>query len=227
MFDYENGIYIPGRRHDDDGWAWWPHGNYHNRGIEWEREMHISYFQENGELVLDTDAGMRMRGLGSTSNPQKSFNVYFRNDYGLKVANLSLFPDSASEKFKRLTFRNSGHDFLQTHFKDALLQRIAEPLDLDLQAFKPAILYINGEYWGIHNIREKYDEHHFNYQYGVDPDEVNVLGICGEIEEGENSEYLELLTYLNDHDLDDQENYDYVSDTVSYTHLTLPTSDLV
>ncbi len=219
LFDYENGIYIPGSSHDEVGWAWWPYGNYHNRGQEWEREMHISYFQENGELALDTDAGMRMRGFGSASNPQKSFNVYFRNDYGLEVANLSLFPDSASEKFRRLTFRNSGNDFLQTHFKDAFLQRVISPLNLDLQAFKPVVLFINGEYWGIHNIREKYDEHHFNYQYGVEPEEVNVLGICGEVEEGENSEYLDLLTYLDDHDLDEEENYTYVSDRVDISNL--------
>tara|TARA_B110000908_G_C10263637_1_gene461430 strand:+ start:2177 stop:4450 length:2274 start_codon:yes stop_codon:yes gene_type:complete len=219
LFDYETGIYIPGERHDIEGWNWWPYGNYHNRGREWEREMHISYFHENGKLALETKAGMRMRGLGSTSNSQKSFNVYFRDEYGLDVVDLSLFPDSASEKFKRLTFRNSGQDFLQTHFKDPLLQRIAAPLDLDLQAFKPAVLYINGEYWGIHNIREKYDKHHFNYQYGVDADEVNVLEICGEIDEGDNTEYLDLLAYLDDHSLEDEENYSYVSDRVDISNL--------
>ncbi len=219
LFDYESGIYIPGMRHDQEGWAWWPYGNYHNRGQEWERKMHISYFNEEGELTLDTDAGMRMRGFGSTSNPQKSFNVYFRDDYGLDLANLELFPDSASEKFKRLTFRNSGQDFLQTHFRDALLQRIAAPLDLDLQAFKPAILFINGEYWGIHNIREKYDKHHFNYQYGVSSDEVNVLQKCGEVEEGDNAEYLDLLSYLSDHSLAEEENYAYVSDRVDISNM--------
>ena len=46
---------------------------------------------------------------------------------------------------------------------------------LDVQYFRPAIVYLNGEYWGIHNIRDRYDEWYLYYTYGVDPKQVEMI----------------------------------------------------
>lgn len=210
LFDYETGIYVPGKRFDENGFNWWPEGNYLNRGIEWERAIHISYFENDGLLAFETDAGMRMRGFGSTSNPQKSFITYFRKEYGRSEIEHQIFKNASTKVFKRLIFRNSGNDFLHTHFRDALLQTIIEPMPLDLQAFQPSVVFINGEYWGIHNIREKYDKHYFKYKYDIDENDVNILGVCGEVEEGNNNDYNELIEFIETNDLSYKENYDYV-----------------
>jgi hypothetical protein len=210
LFDYEQGIYIPGKRFDEKGFNWWPEGNYHNNGDEWERQASIQYFNKNGNLAFESIVGIRMRGYGSASYPQKSFNVFFRSEYGQPNINYPIFQNFGNRKFKRIIFRNGGNDFLKSHFKDAMLQFLFSEMDLELQDIKPAILFINGEYWGIHNIREKYDKYYFKYKFGIHEDSVNLLSICGQLEEGSNKDYIELLDFMEQNPMVDDENYEYV-----------------
>lgn len=212
LFDYDTGIYIPGKRFDENGFNWWPEGNYHNRGDMWERDVHITYFKDSGEIAFETKAGMRMRGYGSAANPKKTFGLYFRSEYGMSNIEYPVFNSSEAEKYKRLIFRNSGNDFLYTHFRDAMLQRVLSNMNLELQDFQPVIVFINGEYWGYHNMREKYDKYYFKYKYGITEEEINILGICGSVEEGDNTDYIQLLNYVEQNDLTIAEKYAFVSD---------------
>ena len=115
LFDYDTGIYIPGKRFDEDGFSWFPIGNYHNKGSEWERDVHITYFERDGSIGFESNAGVRMRGMGSASNPQKSLTIYFRKEYGLEKVNYPVFKGQESNTYKRLILRNSGNDFLDSH----------------------------------------------------------------------------------------------------------------
>jgi hypothetical protein len=160
LFQYDTGIYIPGVKFEEIGWQWYPYGNYRERGRDWERISHISFFEENRNLIFETNSGIRVRGSGSACNPQKSLGIYFRNEYGVNKIDYQIFEDSNVQFFKRLILRSSGNDMLKTHFRDAVLTELLKPLDLELQNFRPAILFINGEYWGIHGIREKLDEYY-------------------------------------------------------------------
>lgn len=214
LFGFENGIYVPGKRFADNGFIHFPEGNYLNEGSDWERDVHISYFENDGTLGFETNSGIRMHGNGSASYPQKSFKIYFRNEYGQNEIDYPIFPNSNNQKFKRLLFRNGGNDFLKTHFKDALLQNIISDLDIELQAFQPSVVFINGEYWGLHNIREKYDRFHFQYNFGLDKDSINVLKIDGRIEEGSNKDYLNLIDFVNENDLSIEANYDFIKSKI-------------
>ena len=215
LFDHETGIYVPGKQFDEDGFNWWPSGNYHNRGREWERDVHFTFFDETGTVAFETDAGIRMRGYGSTAFPQKSFNVYFRKEYGISRIEFPLFDNFGENVLKRLILRNSGNDFLNTHFRDAMLQQIISPLNLELQDFAPSILFINGEYWGIYNIREKYDKYYFEYRFGIEEDNLNILDVCGHtVEEGDNADYLDLVYFIESNDLSVHENYEYVASEI-------------
>jgi len=219
LFQYDSGIYIPGAKYDEYGWTWLPRGNYHERGREWERNIHISYFENNGDLGFETDAGMRMRGYGSTAFNQKSFGVYFRKEYGLKNIEYPIFPDAIKDKYKRLVFRNSGNDFPQTHFRDVVLTSLLKPMDLEYQRFRPSVVFINGEYWGIHNIREKYDDHYFDYQYDIEEDSLLMVGICGEEDVGPQDEYFELYDYFLTHDFSIEENYNYAKTQIDIQNI--------
>lgn len=212
LFDYEKGIFVPGKRFDDLGYDPYPKGNYNIRGIDAERSIHVTYFDNDGFLGFESDAGMRIRGQGSAVLPQKSLNIYFKSEYGENNIEYPIF--KYTEENKRLIFRNSGQDFTRTHFRDALLQSIIEPLGLELQDFQPAILFINGEYWGIHNLREKYDRFYFKSRYGIHEDSINMLGHCGYAEEGDNSDYMELLDYISNNNLSENVHYEYVKSKI-------------
>ena len=209
LFDFNTGIYVPGKKHEEDGFNYWALGNYHNRGVDWERDIHITYFNANKKIGFQTNAGIRMRGFSSASFPQKSFNIYFKSQYGLNAIEYPLFDTSNNQIYKRLILRNSGEDFFKTHFRDAMLQDLLASMNLEIQKFSPSILFINGEYWGIYNVREKYDKYYFKYNYGVSEDSVNILGVCGvEIEEGSQNDYFEIENFIKNNSLAISENYD-------------------
>ncbi|MBN2352271.1 MAG: CotH kinase family protein [Spirochaetales bacterium] len=43
--------------------------------------------------------------------------------------------------------------------RDAIIQEVLRGrVDFDLQAYTPVVMYLNGEYWGLINLRERYDE---------------------------------------------------------------------
>lgn len=214
LFDHDTGIYIPGKTFDELGFDYFPSGNYHNGGELWERDIHLTYLTNTGLLIFETDAGMRMRGMSSAINPQKAFNAYFKSEYGMSKIEYPLFDHSQAEKFKRLIFRNSGRDFLFSHFKDAMLHRVMSTMDLEIQDSKPVVVFFNGEYWGIHNLREKHDKYYFKYKYGIAEEDINILGICGAVDEGDNTSYREVTSFIAENDLTLDENYAYVTDRI-------------
>ena len=210
FFDYDTGIYVPGKRFDENGFEWYPDGNYNNKGDDWERKIHIAWIDTTGNLALETDAGIRMHGNKSKSFPQKSLRLYFREEYGLSDIEYPVFNNTDNQTYKRLILRNGGNDFLFTHFRDAVLHDILEPLDLETQPSKPVIVFLNGEYWGIHNVRERFDKYYFKYHFDTDEDEVNILEICGNPQEGSNSDYNEVIHYLKTHDMTLDEHYSHI-----------------
>ena len=68
-------------------------------------------------------------------------------------------------------------------FRDALSQSVlVEYMDVDVQAYRPAVLFLNGKYWGIHNLREKINEHYVAEHFGVDANDVNLLEGNGSVD---------------------------------------------
>jgi hypothetical protein len=161
FFGKKKGIYVSG---DNDGRG----ENFFRSGKEWERAIYLEFFDHNGRRVFGQGMGARIHGRGSRQNPQKSLRIYAREEYGLDRLKYRIFPELNVEEFKTFILRTPDADFSQTLFKDELIQTLIRPLDLDLQATHPAVLFINGEYWGIHNIRERFDKHYFASHYGVD-----------------------------------------------------------
>jgi len=96
-------------------------------------------------------------------------------------------------------------------FRDALSQTVlVEHMDVDVQAYRPAVLFLNGRYWGIHNIREKISEHYVAQNFGIDPDEVNLLEGSGSVITGTNAGYAAMVDYANNHSMADPKHYEVV-----------------
>ena len=152
---------------------WEREGNFTQRGREWEREAYIEYF-DGGEAKFSQNLGIRIHGGATRTYPQKSIRLYARGEYGQEFIEYPIFGNkkimeegNVADKFKTLLLRNGGNDGQSTIFRDALMQSLVEHTSLDIQAYKPVIVFLNGEYWGIHNIRERFDRHYFEQYYGV------------------------------------------------------------
>jgi hypothetical protein len=94
-------------------------------------------------------------------------------------------------------------------FKNELAQRIVIDMNLEHPASQEVIVFINGEYWGIHHLNERTDEHFINDYY--DEENINLLTHDAQIEEGSNTDFIRLRDYITQHDLDQEEHYQYVS----------------
>ena len=140
---------------------------------KWEFPATIEYLEENSTIFYDS-IGFRIKGEASRGQSMKSFGIYWKEEYGKKNLEYQMFPDISISKFKRLFLRNSGNDFGETHIKDASISMIYKDYaNVEYQAYKPCVLYLNNDYWGIYNIREMITPHHFDYHFNVNNDEVD------------------------------------------------------
>jgi hypothetical protein len=51
------------------------------KGSDWEREALLTIF-DKGKVVVQQNAGIRIKGAFSRIVPQKSFNIYAKKKYG-------------------------------------------------------------------------------------------------------------------------------------------------
>ena len=111
--------------------------------------------------------------------------------------------------YKRQSFvlRNSGNDWESTILRDGFITSLTDDLDIDHQRYRPAALYINGEFWGIQNIREKVSEHFISSNHSIGAEHIDLLDIQGVNDEnivhGTNADYIELIDYLETQEMND------------------------
>jgi hypothetical protein len=138
-----------------------------------------------GPCTYSRDVGIRVHGGYTRILPQKTLRLYARNDYGDRMFRYPFFGDDAPDVHRRLLLRNGGNTWGLSLFADGLFQGFVSHLDsLDTQAFRPTVVHVNGEYWGIHNLRERYDQHYLEATYGVATDRVAMLGARLSLEHG-------------------------------------------
>lgn len=205
LFDPEYGIYVPG---DSD-----PPHNYRQRGREWEREAHAEFF-EDGERTLGQDLGIRIHGGFSRALPQKTLRLYSRSDYGTSRLNNRFFDTKELDDFNRILLRNAGNEWSRAMLSDVVMQTLVQHLEFDTQHFRPSVVFINGEYWGIQKIRDRYDHHFLETNHGVPREEVVIvenLGIDGAQEvvhtgpDGANQPFIDLRERLGAGEFDTRE----------------------
>ena len=230
LFDYNKGIYVAGRyfdqwRQDNPEAKVQPHSaaNYHQRGREWERTANLEIFDQDGQLLINQLAGLRIHGGVTRIINNKSLRFYARAEHEDDLFNVQLFQTTDTDQFKRFILRNSGNDHGLTRFRDLLLQDLVRDLALDQQASQPAVLYINGVYWGLFNIRDRLDRYYLHYEHGVDPynldllttgayhdDQGVLIGFRMTVDEGDDLHYQNMLTLIGESDLADPLVYEQV-----------------
>ena len=149
---------------------------------DWRRPVNIEFFPKEGKESQFNQLGeTRIQGGQSRSNALKSMVFYAnkRFDPDHKQYQFEFFPDQKPgiTEFKSFSLRDGGNDFGDLYFRDLIIQRtMAGHVDLDWQAGHSAVLYINGEYMGMLNIRERSNEDNIysNYNGLEDIDMVEI-----------------------------------------------------
>lgn len=196
LWDYERGIYVKGCCADTIepylGANFWK---------DWEYRANIEMYQPDGEECFNQIVGINIFGGFSRWLPQKSMAIFARSRYGKNRIEYPIFPERDIKKYKSFVIRNSGGDFRRTHFRDAFMTQLAKPTGVAIQEYQPAVIYINGRYWGIQNLREKINEHYLKANYGVDKENLDILRHNGVARHGTSKNYKKLLAYLRSRDM--------------------------
>lgn len=211
LFDPDTGIYMEGNNAQSQS----PHfgANY------WENRE-IPVFVEllekgKNEPAFAKNAGFQIFGNYSRANAKKSVAIVFKEKYGDKRLEYPLFPDFPNlKKFKVFLLRNNGGNFGADYIRDRLCSSVTEGLDIDYQRGRGVVVYYNGEYYGIHSIRERSTEYYFETHYGLDPDQVDLLKADNSASAGSPAEYVALMDWLQTNHLDSDKNYAYVESQI-------------
>lgn len=145
--------------------------NAFNTGREWERKASISYFDENHSCLFTQNAGIRISGNSTRSNPQKSLNIFARDIYD----DTWIFPYDFFDNgitYSSFKIRNGGGNAEQLKFLDAFLEDAVSSRNVSTQNFKPCVVFLDGEYWGIYNIRERYSIEYLASHYRLNADNI-------------------------------------------------------
>lgn len=211
LLDELIGIYVFGPDAEPD----YP---YYGANFWKDIEIHAFYEYFDTTLVMkeSLDCGVKIHGgTVSSTRPMKSLRLIAHKRYEKESFTYPYFDNKKVNDFKRLLLRNSGSDFNKTHLKDGVLHKFVldHNLNIDAQGYQPVVVYINGLYWGIHNMREKLDKFYPGSNYGIQPETVNLL----EEEElfviaGDSAQFVVLRDFIIENDLTIESNFEWVDD---------------
>lgn len=200
FFGEERGIYVPGSNEIL---------NFYQGGEEWERQVLFELFDKSGKLEWTQTLGARVHGRSSRTNAQKSLRFYAKSQYGSPFMFHPLFGENGPDAQKRIILRAPDRLFSKAIFIDEVVHAAAQDLPVENMASRPVAVFINGEYWGIQNLRERHDEQYLRIKYGIEPNNVDIIDWDRGpyVSEGNITEYNKLLNFLSSKDLSTPEGY--------------------
>lgn len=181
----------------------------------WEKPAAFSLFDDNGRQVFTQNVGIRIAGSFGRGRAQKGFNVIARKEYGKGSMEYPFFENRPYTEYKAVVLRAGAQDQNRSKIRDELASGLLEGTDINIlyQAYRPTVLYLNGEYWGVYFMKEKRNRffvaQHENTENNVD------LAIGKGFKQrtyGDNSDWVSLYEYATTHDLSASDAYNYVAE---------------
>ncbi|MBG39372.1 MAG: hypothetical protein CL857_05545 [Cryomorphaceae bacterium] len=188
------------------------YSNFENREIE--AAAHVEYFDAKNKgvlkLAISKSAATRIAGKTSRRQPKKSFSFFATNEDGQgERFNYPVFEDKEIEDFSGLWVRadaTSGRNvsdlWVGERFKNELLYEVNRQMNgqVDMQAYEPVSVFLNGQYWGLYNLMERKGKDFIFNNHGEA--EVDILTSSdAKAVSGNISEYDQMISYIAQNDI--------------------------
>ena len=184
----------------------------------------IEYFDNSFNLQLEMEGRASRHGNDSWAYAQKGIDFEAMDETGTEAQfNKKLFGTSLRDKFDRIMFKAAGSDNLRpggfvpsngAHIRDVFAQTLSEKygLEMDFRRWQPVLLFINGQYWGVYDMRERVDGDYFEYYYGKKRDKVDHLSYWGGLRTrlGSDTGWTNLYNFIVNNNMAVPANYNYV-----------------
>ncbi|MHB9006097.1 MAG: CotH kinase family protein [Limisphaerales bacterium] len=201
FFDPDIGIYVPGNA---------PGGNYSQRGPEWERPVHVEFIETNGLTAFAQDGDIKIHGNTSQGFPIKGLDLDATGGAGREPFRHRIFLDRNRTEFEHLMLRPSGHDHGMAFMRDELMQSLGAETGAESQAARPCLVFLNGEYWGLHYLKEKQDDDFVSFYGGVPDDGFDYLEGYASAKAGDTRHYDALVQFLATNDPAQASSFDKI-----------------
>lgn len=190
LYDYENGILVPGKTYDEDfalkGGVGYIAGNYNNREDEWIRNAHVTIFDSKGGVLIDQNSGIKVSGRVSASQKIKSLKLYANSVYDKKhdKFNINLREDyieyttySFVDKYNSILLRAGGQDIDYGNIRSATVSRLVQLSGLDSgNTSRRCVVYLNGTFYGIFDMQQNYSCYNLANRFGLkNPDNIEKI----------------------------------------------------
>jgi gliding motility-associated-like protein len=146
-------------------------------GTQFSPETGLQYFDKAKHLKAETDGSSNKHGNDSWAYSQRGIDFISDDELGYNYAvNTKLFVNKSRSSFTRIIIKAAANDNYPAgvggltppaHIRDSYCQTLSQRgnLHLDERTWSPAVLYVNGQYWGVYDIREKVDDNDFTGYY--------------------------------------------------------------
>jgi hypothetical protein len=199
--------------------------NYGQRGKEWEREVSITIF-DKGKKFIEENCGIRIKGASTRYYPQKNFNINFKKKYGKnKIINENLFPENIDFNGNKIinydSFSLKGvcdEERVRDKFATKLIhnRKLLSTIDM-----RNSVLFLNGEFWGLYFITEKFSENYFKTHYNIPKNDIifvkNYKNSIGTEEDVQN--LINFMALYSQKDLSNKNFYNEVCDAIDIDSL--------
>lgn len=184
---------------------------------------HIEFFAPGGVGKFNANVGIRIGGENNWVHPQKALNLAVRGKYGSEEVKYDIFPGSKNALHTGMTLRDGGDRWANEMLRDAIWSRIAKGyLNVDTADFRPVVVFINGNYYGLHDLRERWDDMWFAQKYHINSDDIDHLlyghitsgDVTLGVDKGDSDDWLEFMNFINTADLTLQANWDFVESKI-------------
>jgi len=174
LWDWETGIYVLGENASSD----YPYFGS-NFWQPWSKKSRLKYFNSDGILKSEEIIDLEIHGGWSRAEPQKSFRLDFKNQYSGLFEHPIMSNKPEISSFNNLNLRNGGQHVWSDKLQDAIISNIARGTKISYSSWEPAILYLNGDFWGIYGVREKIDEYYVENNFSVTSESVDLINSFG------------------------------------------------
>lgn len=208
-------------------------------GTRNEPTGYFEYFESNGSFVDENMGDFDSHGNDSWAYDQRGIDFISRDDHGYKRRlEHQFFNTTDRTKFRRLILKAAGSDNYPhqsggAHLRDVFAQKLSEMAELELDERRSVFvsLFVNGQYWGVYDLREKVDDNQYtDYYYGQDyiyrdsNEYIQYIKTWGATNpEFGNQPAIDawdnLMAYVQNNDMSIEANYNYVESQLNIDSL--------
>ena len=171
LWDWNTGIYVFGPNADLNNY---PHFGS-NFWEPWSRWSRMEFFDSDKNKQFETQFDLEIHGGWSRAEPQKSFRIDNKSIYKGPVEYPLIPGKSHITSYNNFNLRNGGQHAWNDRIQDGIISKVVKETNIDRMGYEPAIVYLNGTYWGLYGIREKIDEHYVEINHGITSEKVDLL----------------------------------------------------